>query len=372
MQERLPETEFSMRHKKKEQEAGLTDTDIIGLDRQTIYERLKAVIGNRPILETPLPNGNILLQVDETAGPTESHYDRAFVPLLEALEKDGKIGPDADVLETSSGSAGISFGWAATRLGFRPHVFMPSYLPKPRILETQRAVSPERTHLIDDRKRYIQACAEAMVDYLFDNGADIRAEGRKIWMPNHSQDSRTPGFFAPIADEVESYTHETPIDYFIAGIGNGSTLLGIGNRLREHFPDSKVIGFEPHRACPYYKLHKTKWGEFMVPILGQGEEVHTDFSFHDMPGTGSFGNIDFPFINEAIAKGIMNEIIPVDERFILSQVHYNEEAKPEHQFGHTTLVARHIAEQMAQNVSNKTFLALAYDRADRYGNPRYV
>lgn len=370
MKGNIPETRFSLRLRKREQELNIREQDLVGLTRTQLFERLKAALGSNPIREIALPQGNTLLQIDETAGPTESHYDRVFVPLLEILENEGKIGPNAHVLETSTGSAGISFAWAAKKLEFQPHVFMPSYVPEPRILETQRLAGTGSVVLVDDRKQYIKACSDAMVQYLKWNREMIRTNNGKIWMANHSQDLRVPAFFSSIAAEVYNYVQGSSIDYFIGGIGNGSTILGIGKRLKEFFPASKVIGFEPHRAATYYNRYYTKWGNFVVPILGDGEKVHTEWSFHDLPGTGGSGNVDMPFINFAIEREIMDDIVPVDERFILNNVRYNEELSEENALGHSTLVARAIAERMALDVQNKVFFTLSYDRADRYGTLR--
>ncbi|MEK7545410.1 MAG: pyridoxal-phosphate dependent enzyme [Patescibacteria group bacterium] len=370
MNEAILETKFSERLKEREETMCLRDCDLVGLNRAELYRRLKAVIGNSPIHQIDLPNGNILLQVNETRGLSESHYDRVFIPLLESLEEDGKIERDSDVLETSSGNAGISFAWAARKLRFNPYVFMPDYVPEPRIIETQRMAGHEQVVLIDDKKKFLKACSDAMVKHLRGNRDRVGAEGRKIWMANHSQNNIVPGFFAPIAQEARRFAGA--IDYFIGGIGNGSTVLGIGEDLKRHSPDTKVIGFEPHRAATYFQRERVRWGNFTVPILGEGEAVHTEWSFHDLPGIGGSGNINMPFIERAIQDRIMDDIVPVDEKSILSTVRYNEELKPEERLGNSSLVARAIAEKMALDVRDKTFLTLAYDRTDRYGKPQYT
>lgn len=369
---RIPETGFSARLERREKELELDKISLVDATRVQLYDRLKSVIGHSPICEIKLPNGNTLLQINETHGPSESHYDRVFVPLLESLEKEERIGVGADVLETSTGSAGISFAWAAKKLGFNPYIFMPSYVPEPRIVESQRLAGHEQVTLIDDRKQYVKACSDAMVAHLKANKAKVNAEGRKIWMANHSQNLIVPSFFAPIADEAHNFAGVGNIDYFIGGIGNGSTLLGIGERLKQYSLRTKVIGFEPHRAATYFHSERSRWGHVVSPILGENESVHAEWSFHDLPGTGGSGNVDMPFMNAAIKNGIIDDVMPVDERFILSSSRYNEGLSHEEKLGNSSLVAIAIAERMAMDVSNKVFLALAYDRADRYGKPQYI
>lgn len=369
---RIPETRFSTRLERREKELGLDRSSLVDATRAQLYGRLKSAIGHSPVCEIALPNGNTILQVNETHGPSESHYDRVFVPLLENLEKEGKIAVGSDILETSTGSAGISFAWAAKKLGFNPYVFMPSYVPEPRIVETQRLAGREHVMLIDDRKEYIKACSDAMVDHLKANKARVSMEGRRIWMANHSQNLIVPSFFAPIVDEARAFAKGRDIDYFIGGIGNGSTLFGIGERLKQLFSQASVIGFEPHRAATYFHSERARWGNLVAPILGEGESVHAEWSFHDLPGTGGSGNVNMPFINSAIESGIMDDVVPVDERYILSNARHNEALPVEERLGNSSLVAIAIAEKMAMDVSNKVFLVLAYDRADRYGKPQYI
>lgn len=369
---RIPETRFSARLERREKESGLDRPSLVDATRAQLYDRLKSAIGHSPICEIELANGNTLLQVNETHGPSESHYDRVFVSLLENLEKEGRITAGADVLETSTGSAGISFAWAAKKLGFNPYVFMPSYVPEPRIVETQRLAGHEQVVLIDDRKEYVKACSDAMVAHLKANKARVSAAGKKIWMANHSQNPIVPSLFAPIADEAHNFSDGRSIDYFIGGIGNGSTLLGIGERLKQFSSRTKVIGFEPHRAATYFHSEHARWGNLVAPILGKNESVHAEWSFHDLPGTGGSGNVNMPFINSAIENGIMDDVVPVDERYILSNTRHNEVLSIEERLGNSSLVAMAIAERMAMDVSNKVILVLAYDRADRYGKPQYI
>ncbi len=87
-----------------------------------------------------------------------------------------------------------------------------------------------------------------------------------------------------------------------------------------------------------------------------------------MPGTGGFGNNPFPFLQSAVAEGILDDVCPVDDAAILHACaeRYNAELPPEQQLGHTSLVARFIAEALAPFEAGRTFVTLAYDRADRY------
>ncbi len=348
----------------REQSLRLTDAETIILShsRAELFRRLETGIGNTPFRIIQLANGNTLVQKDETRGPAESHYDRCYLRLLQGLEQEEKIHPGDTLLEVSSGSAGVSFAWMCKKLGYRAVLFMPDFIPKPRI---EYAQAMAEVHLNSDRQSYVAACVRDMMAYRAKHKDSIRATGKNIWMPNHSQDARSPLSFGEIATEAASeYPH--PIDFFIGGIGNGTTIMGIGGRLKELYPTCKVVGFEPARACPIFREAQERWGK-VAPYL-HVEELPDGYEMHDLPGTGGFGNLNFPFIQQAIGQGILDDVCAVDERAILAacEARYNSELPIELRQGHTSIVARWIAEKMAEKVEGKTFMTVVYDRADRY------
>jgi cysteine synthase A len=361
-------TEFQARLRQKEERAGITDEEIESLPQEERYGRIETLVGRTPKLEVPLTNGNTLIQSDETANPAESHYDRVYLHLLHELEKEGTIAPGDTLLETTSGSAGISFAWMSKKLGYQPVVFAPSFIPKPRRIELEHLAE---VHYSDDRERYLQACAEMMLTYLREYREQVKATGHKIWMPNHSQDPRTPESFHSIVDEIAKQYPDRQIDYFIGGVGNGSTILGPAERLKQLYPNVKIIGFEPVEACPYYKRYKDRWGK-VAPHFVKDKQIPEGFSFHEMPGTGGFGNIPFPFMTEAVDRGLVDDIVPVPDKQILEMLKYNDSLPPEQQQGHSSLIAHYIAEVCAQQMHGENIVSMVYDKADRYGEPRYA
>jgi cysteine synthase len=242
-------TFFQKRLHRREIAANLTLENLAGVSRSELYERMEKSIGSTVMRSVQLPNGNTLYQKNETGNPTETHYDRCYIALIKALELNGDIAPGDTLLETTSGSAGVSFAWVCRKLGYRAVVFMPAFVPAPRILEVRRLAA--EVHLSDNREQYLLGCSLAMMAYYKKNLRAVRASGHNIYMPNHSQDFLTPRIFAQIMDEVQADIGDDKIDYFIGGIGNGSTILGIGERLKELNPEAKVIAFEPISACPF-------------------------------------------------------------------------------------------------------------------------
>ncbi|NRA59554.1 MAG: pyridoxal-phosphate dependent enzyme [Psychrobium sp.] len=365
----IKETYFQYRLKQREALLGLSENVRVALTRKELYTRLEKGIGHTPIQKISLPNNNVLIQKFETSNPTETHYDRCYIRLIKLLEENGSISPGDILLETTSGSAGVSFAWICKLLGYEAIVFMPSFVPEPRILEVSNLASA--VHLNENKEEYLLACARDMVNYYRSNKKEATSQGKKIYMPNHSQHDYTPETFSTIADELKQDLGELNVDYFIGGIGNGSTLLGIGQRFKEIYPEAKVLAFEPMTACPYYLRHQKKWGKY-APILIADSDIPEKFSFHQMPGTGSFGNVDFPFINKAIATGVIDDILPVPDAKIIANATYNDDLSQQDKQGNTSIVARYIAEELAKGISGKIIFTLVYDKADRYGKPRYL
>lgn len=362
-------TFFQERLFQREVECKLTDNDIVGLERSELYSRIEKSIGNTSIKKIKLPNGNLIIQKNETGNPTETHYDRCYVELLRNLEDRGVIKPGDVLLETTSGSAGVSFSWICKKLGYDSVVFMPAIVPEARIFEVKKLATS--VHLNHDESLYLLGCAQDMKKYYQKNSPRVKAAGKNMYMPNHSQDSLTPKIFAKIMDEVVFELNNLRIDYFVGGIGNGSTLLGVGERLKEINPDSKIIAFEPVSACPFFKKYQERWGN-VGPKLVDDSDVPDGYSFHRLPGTGSFGNVDFPFMDVAMEKDIIADICPVPDGAILDTVTYNDELEEQDKLGNSSLVSRYIAEALSGKVRNSTILILAYDKADRYGTPRYI
>lgn len=367
-------TPFQERLYDFEVNAGLTDRDIESLNRDELYERLMSNIGHTPVRLVDLGSGNTLLQKDETANPTETHYDRVFIPLIRTLEEEGKISPGDILLETSSGSAGIAFAWACKKLGYKSVLFTPGYLPAPRRTEAENLA--DEVHYGTDKTRYLEECAGMMVNYLRDNRDAARKNGKRIRLLNHSQDYRTPMFFNSVGAELVNFLASNniqQIDYFVVGIGNGSTIYGIPGWLKNVFPqqfeDMKVIGYEPMQAAHYYKKFVERWGGFVrekVDRLLNGATLPEKDSVHLMPGTGTLPGLTFPFNEDAVSLGMIDDVVPVNVEFVLSQSRYNDDLPEVQKMGVSSQVARYISEEVVSGQSGKVAVSLIYDKADRY------
>lgn len=337
----------------------ITDQDLIGLNREEIYNRILQSIKDPTINQTKLANSNTLVQIDLTKGPTQNHYDYVFTKLLQYDEENGKITPGDKILETSSGSAGIAFAWACKKLGYQSVVFTHDCLPNAR-KELTKALATE-VHLGYDKTRYMEECATEMRNYFKKNNAEFKNNtGNKLWFANHSRRFETLGCLAQIRFTLQEYIEKNNIDIniFLTAIGNGSTIVGIPGLMKAcNNQNMKIIGYEPFEAAKYYKENKFLHGNFEDKFL-DGNKVLKNSIVADVPGTGTLEGIEFPFNDQAV-NGCLDEIIPFDKKYIL------EKNKSEI-LGKSSIIAKYLTTEILKTDSNQIGACLIYDRANRY------
>lgn len=278
-------------------------------NRVRLYKRLQARIGNTPLVESPLqlPNGNKLFIKEEYKNPTGSHYDRVYVHLLNDLEKRKKIKPgETPLIETTSGNAGASFAWLCRELGYEATVILPEGLPIARINDIKQYGAKL---MFTPKKDYIGGSAKELKRILTEVNRQRHMQGLPMFRsPNHSQTFKTIDSLESIATEATDQLNGK-IDFFIAAIGNGASLLGPGKYLKKQNSDIQIIGWEPLAsglACEmkYPGSYRNLFG------ISKGQLTH------ELYGTG-VSNVKFPFLEQAIeGKGgepIVDEVMLVTD-----------------------------------------------------------
>jgi cysteine synthase len=180
------------------------------------------------------PNPEVTLWAKlEAFNPTGSLKDRIARAMVDDLEASGRLTADSIILEPTSGNTGISLAMVARRRGYRLVVVMPDNVTTERrqlleILGAEIIDSPGQEgsngavrmakELVDSDPRYV-------MPYQYGNEANPRA---------HAETTA-----------VEIIADCPEVDAFVAGLGTGGTLMGVGERLREHNPAVKVYAAEP-------------------------------------------------------------------------------------------------------------------------------
>src|SRR5439155_11130666 len=193
-------------------------------------------IGHTPLVEmpgfSPKPGVRIFAKLEGT-NPTGSVKDRIARQMLQSAEREGLLTPDKIILEPTSGNTGISLAMLASLKGYRMLAVMPDN------------VSPERQALLELYGAEIELTEGARGS----NGSIARAQemakDSRYFMPYQYGNAANPqAHYDTTAPEI---IEDLPdIDIFVAGLGTGGTLMGVGRRLKEHDSRIKIVAGEPH------------------------------------------------------------------------------------------------------------------------------
>jgi len=189
------------------------------------------LIGNTPLLKL---GGEIVYAKAEFLNPGGSIKDRVALSMLEGAERDGKLTGDSVIVEPTSGNTGIGVALVGRLKGYRVIIVMPEGMS-------------------EERKKIIQALGAELVltpDSESIPGAvklarEMAENDPNVYMPMQFENPDNPRV------HYEETAHELwrqmsgDIDCFVAGVGSGGTVQGVGTFLKEHKPDAKIVAVEP-------------------------------------------------------------------------------------------------------------------------------
>ena len=191
----------------------------------------------------------------EGQNPTGSLKDRIAKFMIEKAEREGSLTPDKTILEPTSGNTGISLALVGKLKGYRVKVIMPEN------------VSPERSQLLWAYGAEIVYSDGAKGT----NGAIVVAQdmmesdGEQYFMPyQYGNDANPRAHYETTGQEIVDDLPD--VDVFVAGLGTGGTLMGVGRRLKEHTADVKIIAVAPEPGDYIQALRSLEEG-FIPPIL---------------------------------------------------------------------------------------------------------
>lgn len=221
------------------------------------YPSILDTIGNTPLVEmsqlTPKKGVHIYAKL-EGQNPTGSVKDRIVRRMLEAAELEGGLTKDHILLEPTSGNTGISLAMIGRMKGYRVRVVMPEN------------VSLERSQLLNSYGAEIVFSEGAKGT----NGSIMMAQEIAESDPIYHMLYQYGNEANPLAHYettgVEILRDMPDVDVYIAGLGTGGSLMGVGRRLKEQRPKAKVIAVAPHPDDLIMGLRSLEDG-FIPPIL---------------------------------------------------------------------------------------------------------
>jgi [CysO sulfur-carrier protein]-thiocarboxylate-dependent cysteine synthase len=193
-------------------------------------------IGFTPLVEAPnvCPNPNVRLYLKlESMNPTGSVKDRVAKYLIEDLERSGRLRPDSIIIEPTSGNTGIGLAMIARRKGYRVAVVVPDNVT----MERRQLLALFGAEVIDSPGHLGSNGAVALAKHLV-------ARDERFVMPYQYGNPANPrAHEETTAEEIIADCPE--VDAFVAGLGTGGTLMGVGRRLRRHNPAVRIYAAEP-------------------------------------------------------------------------------------------------------------------------------
>ena len=203
-----------------------------------IYENIADTFGNTPLVKIPRLNkglpGTVLVKM-ESANPGGSVKDRIGLAMIEAAERDGRLRPDTVIVEPTSGNTGIALAFVAAAKGY------------PIILTMPDTMTIARRNLLKAYGAQIVLTpgANGMP------GAIARAKEihdsnpAKYFMPQQFENPANPEIHRrTTAEEIWRDTDGT-VDVFVAMVGTGGTITGVGEVLKERKPSVRIVAGEP-------------------------------------------------------------------------------------------------------------------------------
>jgi len=204
-----------------------------------IDDSILARIGRTPLVRLRRVPGAGLADVlakCEQMNPGGSVKDRPALAMIEAAEREGRLVPGRSVIvEATSGNTGVGLALVAAVKGYRLILTMPENM-SPERMALLRAYGAE-LHLTP---------AERVMRGAVDKANAIAAANPSAFMPEQFNNPTNPGVhLATTGPEILAQLAGAPPDAFVAGVGTGGTITGVGRALRARHPDVAIIGVEP-------------------------------------------------------------------------------------------------------------------------------
>lgn len=240
-----------------------------------IFNNIYELIGNTPIIRlnrlTEESMAEVLVKL-ESFNPGSSVKDRIALSMIEKAEEMGLIKPGDTIVEPTSGNTGVGLAMVGSAKGYKVILVMPETMS----IERRKLMKAYGAELVlTDGKKGMKGAVEEAERLSKENG---------YFMPQQFKNIANPQIhMKTTAQEILKQT-DGEIDMFIAGVGTGGTITGVGRILKKEIPNIKIVAVEPKDS----------------PVLSGG-----------LPGPHKIQGIGAGFIPDILDKSIIDEVVTV-------------------------------------------------------------
>lgn len=299
-----------------------------------IAKQLTELVGNTPLLELKKFNEKKDLQATIVAkleyfNPAGSVKDRVALAMIEDAEDKGILQPGATIIEPTSGNTGVGLAFVSSAKGYHLILTMPD------------TMSIERRNLLKalGAKVVLTPGAEGMKGAIA-KAEELQANTPGSWIPQQFKNPANPAIHVKTTGEEIWRDTDGKVDIFVAGVGTGGTVSGVGVALKQHNPQVKVVAVEPASS----------------PVLSGGKSGP-----HKIQGIGA------GFVPDNFNAAVIDEVLTIenDEAILASRQVAQSEGLL---VGISSGAALAGAVRLAQRPENKgkTIVALLPDTGERY------
>jgi len=213
-------------------------------------------IGNTPLIKVEEHNGSKIFAKMEGFNPGGSIKDRIALNMINNAERLGVIKKGDTLIEPSSGNTGVGLAMVGAMKGYKVKIIMPETTSHEKI-KMIKAFGGEA--ILVESLRYRKFVLD-------DVRKMVKEEGNLIFLNQYENSFNPLAHFKGTAEEIIKQMKGKRIDYFVAGMGTGGTITGVGKRLKEKYPKMKIIGVQPIQGQSIEGLRSLKDG-FIPPII---------------------------------------------------------------------------------------------------------
>ncbi len=296
-----------------------------------IAQNVTELIGKTPLVQINRLNegeAQVVAKL-EYFNPASSVKDRIALAMIDAAEKSGALKKDSIIVEPTSGNTGVGLAFVAAVKGYRLILTMPESMSVER-----------RKLLIKFGAELVLTPASQGMKGAIEKAEEIAKEHENSFIPQQFDNPENPAIHkVTTAEEIWKDT-EGKVDIFVAGVGTGGTLSGVGETLKKKNPEVKIVAVEPQDS----------------PVISGGQ-----------PGPHKIQGIGAGFIPKNLNTSIVDEVIPVANE---EAIHTSHQAAVKEGIlcGYSSGAALSAALQLSKRPENKgkRIVVVLPDTGERY------